>query len=176
MFPRNSIFQMCCGLAGLVLLTAMRVVPAEASLSDDFSCGYINELGCGGGGSHNVMATGAGQRPTHEGCLICETGQPSGCHSGCNGALAPDLKVRYEGLLDAAQRGDVRALIARGSSLEEFIIFNEGRSAVQVRDCSKTYIVASITLDAPTARIAKASLPIWHEGTAVATSDVIGLK
>lgn len=174
MFPRISISQVFCGLALLTLSTAMRVAPAEASMFDDFSCGYINSLGCGGG--HNVMATGAGVRPTHEGCMICEAGDPSLCHSGCQAMLAPDLKVRYEGLRDAAQRGDVGALVALGAGLGEFVIFNETRSAIQVRDCSRTYIVASLPVDARSARIAMASLPIWHDGFVVATSDGVGTK
>jgi len=80
----------------------------------------------------------------HGTCSICAYGT---CHPVC----APEeedeeTQLAYQSVIRALEEGDFEAVATLAPKLTRFVTFNADRDAVQVLDCDRSRVVASLPL------------------------------
>lgn len=80
-------------------------------------------------------------------CLLCQGGW-GGCHPLCYPAddEGESVKTAYATILDAAAEGDRLSVLRLGDSAPGYVHFNRERWAIQVLDCEKRVVIASLPI------------------------------
>lgn len=154
-------------LAGLALAFFALPSPIRAQAE---VCGKVDTTVCAGGGAHKVLLeVPALSKGTHSDCRVCSGQYISDCHpsDGCAemfefGAMAVSA---FRSILESANEGDVGAILALSREVQGAVFYNAQRNAVQILDCSRSQVMASIrvrdrTLQAVAARALPSDLAL----------------
>lgn len=79
-------------------------------------------------------------------CRVCTQGWEI-CHPTCEPEFASNGdREAYEGVLTAAAEGDVSSILALAPRVEDHVVLNRDRWAVQVLDCRGEAVIANLPL------------------------------
>ena len=112
------------------------------------SCGLVFFLQCAGGPyDHTLPSSPDGMwKFPHNDCALCVV-DFSECHPSCNATDAdPRTKAAYSAIIRAARNGDVAAVVGLASQAPGYVSLVPERAAVQVRNCTRTGIIANLPL------------------------------
>ncbi len=130
-----------------VLVALATILVASSASAQEEGGGDIGG-GCGVmmicSGGHKVSGpAGGGVYYPHMDCVTCLT--QGGCHPGCDQTLG-DFKGKYREILNAANDGDVGAILRVGATAGGYVTFNAARQSLQILSCNKAAVVANLPL------------------------------
>ena len=118
------------------------VFPTQAVSQINPTCGVYDVENCDAQW-HKVVEPGEFVINIHYLCGQCLFGQ---CHPYCiPEEEEEDVKLAYAEVMDAAAAGDVERLVALAPRTNGLAFLNVERNAMQVWNCEKTFIVASLS-------------------------------
>jgi hypothetical protein len=133
-------------LSTALVIVSFAVVPR--AVRAQWSCGYFQACGP----MHYFELSQPNSDYAHTNCMYCwdEIDHYPVCHPTCNMTLAdPLLKVRFEAVVAAAEKGDVGSVLILASDVPGFVMWNAERQAVQIKSCSLTSLIASLPVRDP---------------------------
>ena len=135
----------------LALLCLCLVSRAQAQVhpSGGQGCATIEWTGCVND-HHKAPAASSGSNLVdnpHPECMYCDDIDDPSCHDACTPGSADFLvAVVYSKMLDAARRGDAKAMAKLAPMASEYVVVNEQRGAIQLLSCTGGEVIASLTL------------------------------
>ena len=129
-------------------------------------------------GSQNHKAQGFGSgigAPAHGDCMLCPGSSILECHDECNPTLASAMTRSALGsAIMAAERGDVRTVLAFGALLGSHVRFNAERQSLQIMSCTEEAVIANLKLTSPVLLAAASRLmkALDHELVATSTTSL----
>ena len=147
-------------LGSSAVLAVLASSPVSAQYGDPGIFGLCGEAELCPWGADHTNYGGQIFEFGHYACQYCSAAAFGICLPGCAESLAESqLKAAYAKLLEAAKVGDGGRIVALASTASGYVHYNSVRGAVQIINCDKSSVVASIPLRRDQIRIAIATLP-----------------
>lgn len=147
-------------VASLIAIAAFAAFPSPASAQPEV-CGKFVTEGCGSGHKVSIQVP-AIVLGAHSECMICTGQDPIDCHGTCQISenFSTLIQTAFQSLLAVANSGDLTAVLSLSRVVNGTVFYNAQRNAIQILDCTRSSIVASLNVRTKSMQeIAAVSLP-----------------